>query len=139
MLALTLAVVGAGAGLVPLASVTSVQPTDSGGGLTPAWVIKAYAAMLAAVAAAAPVVVLLVIARLGDTGWLGWSAVPVAGILGTLLAVLLTRAASRRLRDKQLEIVAALEPNSGPTAPEPVPDRPRRRVAGGLRRPRLRQ
>ncbi|GAA5188182.1 hypothetical protein GCM10023322_38210 [Rugosimonospora acidiphila] len=114
MLAATLAILGGGLGLFPLASVISVQTLDDHGGLTPGWVIKAYATLLLTPLTAAPAAGLLIVGAVAGSPVLSWLAVPVAAGTGAALALGLGRVATRRLEARQFDILATIVGDSSP-------------------------
>lgn len=109
------ALLGGAAGVVPLASVVKVQPLDESGGLTAGWPLKIYACLGVIALTATPAVGVLTLAAVLDIPWLSWLAVGVGVLSGLLCAVVLRRAASRRLRDHQVDILSTLSAASSPT------------------------
>ncbi|GIF47942.1 ABC-2 type transport system permease protein [Asanoa ferruginea] len=108
------ALIGGAAGLVPLASVTAVQPPGEDGGPTPTWVVKVYATIILIVTTALPPVALLISGTVGHLGWLRWLAVPVGIATGVALAVGLGRLAARRFLAREQDILAVLTAASNP-------------------------
>ena len=93
------ALLGGAAGLLPLASLISVQPLDEAGNPTPAWSVKIHLALLAVAATGVPAVAVPVI---------GWWAILLGAATGTLLAGELGSLAVRRLRRNQVGILQLL-------------------------------
>jgi ABC-2 type transport system permease protein len=105
-LALLIALLGGGAGILALSSLIAVTPLDEGGNPTPAWSLKVHVALVVVGVTAAPSTAVLIVG--GSDPSLRWSAVP----LGALTAVLwwwwLGRRAVVRLREHQLDVLHTL-------------------------------
>jgi ABC-2 type transport system permease protein len=106
--ALLLAVLGGAAGLIPLASLISVQPLDATGNPTPAWSLKVHVALLAVTfTALAPAAVILA-GWLWHARWLSWAALPVGLASGLALLAWLGRRARTRLDRDQVRVLRVL-------------------------------
>jgi ABC-2 type transport system permease protein len=108
------AVIGGAAGLVPLASVTSVQTLDENGGPRPTWPVKVYAVLILIVVTGLPPAAVLVAGAADGATWLEWIAVPVGVGTGVALAIGLGALAARRLVRRELDILAILTAASNP-------------------------
>jgi ABC-2 type transport system permease protein len=103
-----LAVLGGAAGIVPLASLISVQPLDETGNPTPAWSLKVHVALVAvALTALAPATMALA-GWYWQVRWLPWAGVPVGLLSGTALLVSLGRRAMQRLERDQVQVMRVL-------------------------------
>ena len=107
-LGLLIALLGGALGLLPLASLTSVQPLDEAGSPTPAWSLKIQAALYAVAATSLPTVAVLIAGAVTHERGLVWLAVPVALATGVALALGLARLAVRRLDREQVDILRTL-------------------------------
>ena len=106
--AVLLAVLGGAAGLVPFASLISVQPLDETGNPTPAWSLKIHIALLAvSLTALAPVLIVLA-AWLWHANWVLWVALPAGLATGMALTTRLGRGAVRRLERDQVQVLKVL-------------------------------
>ncbi len=105
--ALTPALLLGGAGVVVYASVRAPLPLDPTGGPTPAFSVKVHLCLYVTALTAAPAAGVLVLGTVtGDTP-VDWAGVPAALVVGTVLLVVLTRAAARRLVGHEPELVGA--------------------------------
>lgn len=106
------AILGAGSGMAPLASLIAPQPVTADGGLTPGWPIKLYAAILALTAASLPTLALLTLGAIkGAPAPLEVGIGVGAGLTtGVLLATWLPTLASRRLLAHPLRTLGAVTP-----------------------------
>lgn len=107
-LALELALLGGAAGLLPLASLTAVQPLDAAGNPTPAWSIKVHLALFAVALTGLPALALLIGGALTGAVWLAWLAVPVGMLTGLALFGCGLRWAQPRLATRQVSMLARL-------------------------------
>jgi len=102
------ALLGGAAGLAPLASLTSVQPLDETGGLTPAWSLKVHIALIAVALTALPPALVLLAAAHWQLGRLAWAAIPVGLATGLILSGALARLATAELANRQVAALRAL-------------------------------
>jgi hypothetical protein len=107
-LALTVALVGGGAGVVLLASLLAVQPLDEGGNPTPGWSLKIHVALLVMTSTAVPAAAVLIAASRTGTAWVSWTALPVAAATAGLLIRHGARWATRRLTTGQTDVLRQL-------------------------------
>jgi ABC-2 type transport system permease protein len=112
-LACTAALLGAGAGLCVLGSLVAPLPLAEDGGPTPAWSVKVHLALPVAALALLPGATLLVLGAVHDDVTLSWAAVPVSIVAGLALAHGLGRMAIHRLRDREPDLIAQLDPRIG--------------------------
>jgi ABC-2 type transport system permease protein len=105
---LLIALLGGAAGLAPLGSLISVQPLDDSGNPTPAWSLKVHVALYLVTLTAAPAGAVLLAGTLTHDTAVSWLGVAVAVVTASAFAVLLGRAAGRRLRAQQVSILRLL-------------------------------
>jgi ABC-2 type transport system permease protein len=105
---LLVALIGGSVGLIPLASLISVQPRDEAGNPTPGFSLKVHIALVVFALSAAPAAVLLALGAASHIPALSWLGVAVATLTGAASVLLLGRAAVRRLRTHQAGILHEL-------------------------------
>lgn len=103
--ALLVALLGGAAGLIPLASLISVQPLDEAGNPTPGWSVKVHIALYVTTATALPAAGVLIAAAITGSTVMAWIAVPVAAVTAALLTYGGSRLATRRLAETQEDIL----------------------------------
>jgi ABC-2 type transport system permease protein len=105
---LLVALLGGGAGLAPLGSVTAVQPLDDTGGPTPMWSLKVHIALVVVLLTALPAAAVLTAGAVTRDSALGWAGVPVAVLTAAGCATFFARAAARKLQASQVSILRLL-------------------------------
>ena len=108
ILALLPAILGGGAGLIPLISLIAVQPLDDNGTPGPTWVVKSYAALLLTVVTGLPALGLLLAGAVTGDSWLALAAIPVGIATGIGCATGLGQLAITRLSRLGAEIFEQL-------------------------------
>ncbi len=98
--ALTPALLLGGAGVLIYASARVPLPLDATGGPTAAYSVKVQLCLYATALTAAPAAAVLVVGTVTGDALLDWAAVPTALVVGTVLLVALTRAATRQVRGR---------------------------------------
>lgn len=109
-LGLLLALIGGAAGLLPLASLVSVQPLDDGGNPTPAWSLKVHIALVVVSLTAAPATALLILGTLGRHATVSWLGVAVGILTAVAFTAVGSATAARRLAARQAEVLRSLVP-----------------------------
>lgn len=104
-LGLLVALLGGAAGLLPLASLVSVQPLDDGGNPTPAWSLKVHVALIAVALTAAPTIGLLILGGLDHSGVVSWLGVAVGAVTAAACTAAGGAAAARRLSARQTVVL----------------------------------
>ena len=105
---LLLALIGGAAGLLPLASLVSVQPLDDGGNPTPMWSLKVHIALIVVSLTAAPATALLVLGTLDRHAAVSWLGVAVGVLTAVACTIVGAAVAARRLRERQIDVLDSL-------------------------------
>jgi ABC-2 type transport system permease protein len=113
VLSLLAATIGSASGIAILTSALSPQPLDDRGGPTPAWTLKAYAALLSTAICCAPVLAALIAGAVTGLAWLTWAAVPLGVLTGVTFAVIPGRIAGRVVERTAPELVVRLPAPTG--------------------------